>query len=105
MTNGVRRSDRVRVTPLTRRSAFRVLDRSCMSAMQFGLRWLRTRMPRVVRHVAMPVLVLTTSACYRPATDARARGSWAYEVQSPLQGSRTITVEATFDNARTGRIG
>ncbi|MBX3230979.1 MAG: hypothetical protein KIT84_36580 [Labilithrix sp.] len=53
----------------------------------------------------MPLLVLATSACYRPATEASARGSWSYEVDPPAAGSRVVTVEATFDGARTERLG
>ena len=43
----------------------------------------------------------------RPAADAHAaaNGSWVYEVLAPESGSRTVTVEATFVNARTDRIG
>ena len=74
--------------------------------MQFGLRklaWMPIR--EIGRHVAMPLLVLGTSACYRPPTEARAHGSWAYEVEAPTVGSRVVTVEATFEGARTERLG
>jgi hypothetical protein len=64
--------------------------------MQYGL--------RLLRQVGMPLLALATSACYRPAADARAGGSWTFEVEAPPDGSRTLVVEATFDNARTERI-
>lgn len=53
----------------------------------------------------MPLLVFATSACYRPPADARQLGSWTYEVDAPTSGSRLVTVEATFDGARTDRIG
>lgn len=53
----------------------------------------------------MPLLVLATTACYRPATEARARGGWSYEVEAPAAGSRVVTVEATFDAAHTERLG
>src|SRR4051794_4986415 len=77
-----------------------------MSAMQCGLRtrtWMRV--PWIGRRVAMPLLVLATSACYRPPTDAAQHGSWTYEVQAPTAGSRVVTVEATFDGAHTERLG
>ncbi|MBX3188994.1 MAG: hypothetical protein KF819_18380 [Labilithrix sp.] len=51
----------------------------------------------------MPIL-LAASACARPPSDARANGSWTYEVEAPGEGSRTVVVQATFDNARTERI-
>lgn len=75
-----------------------------MGAMQFGLRWAQARRPRVVRRVAMPLLVLATSACYRPPMEARPQGGWTYEVDAPTAGSRVVTVEATFENARTERL-
>jgi hypothetical protein len=55
------------------------------------------------RHLAMPILLAST-ACVRPATDARADGSWSFVVDAPPEGSRTVLVEATFDNARTDTI-
>ncbi|AKV01869.1 hypothetical protein AKJ09_08532 [Labilithrix luteola] len=67
-----------------------------MGAMQYGVALLRS--------VSLPLLVLASSACMKPAADARANGSWAYEVEAPATGSRTVVVEATFDNARTDRI-
>jgi len=67
--------------------------RTGMRALQVGL-----------RRVAMPLLVLATSACYRPPTEARAHGSWTYEVEAPAGSSRVVTVEATFDDARTDRL-
>jgi hypothetical protein len=60
------------------------------------------RRPRLA-HLAMPLLLAST-ACVRPAHDARADGSWSYVVDAPAEGSRTVMVEATFDNARTDRI-
>src|SRR4051812_24970704 len=63
-----------------------------MGAMQYGLRGL-----------AMPLL-FAAAACVRPAVDPRAMGSWSYEVDAPIDGSRVVSVEATFDNARTDRI-
>jgi predicted metalloprotease with PDZ domain len=36
--------------------------------------------------------------------EASARGSWVYEVEAPTSGSRLVTVEATFDGARTERL-
>src|SRR4051812_33400856 len=78
-----------------------------MRAKRFGLRAppsglsIRT----IARHAATPLLVFATSACYPPPVDARAHGSWTYEVQAPSDGSRVVTVEATFDGARTDRIG
>ena len=56
-----------------------------------------------LRHLTMPIL-LASAACVRPATDPRADGSWAFLVDAPPEGSRTVTVEATFDNARTETI-
>jgi hypothetical protein len=53
----------------------------------------------------MPFVFLATSACYRPATEARPHGSWSYEVETPPVGSRVVTVEATFDGAHTERLG
>ncbi len=52
----------------------------------------------------MPLLVLATSACYRPPADARPQGSWSFAVDAPIAGSRRVTVEATFDGARTERL-
>lgn len=63
-----------------------------MGAMQFRL-----------HHLFFPLLLATT-ACLRPPTDSRATGSWTYEVDAPPEGSRTVVVQATFDNARTDRI-
>lgn len=54
-------------------------------------------------HLAMPLLLAST-ACVRPASDPRADGAWSYVVDAPAEGSRTVVVEATFDNARTDRI-
>lgn len=82
-----------------------------MSAMQFRLRESATRLiarlasPAALRRVAMPLLVLGTSACYRPPASARQHGSWVYEVEAPTSGSRLVTVEATFDGAHTDRLG
>ncbi|MCW5837732.1 MAG: hypothetical protein KIS78_35390 [Labilithrix sp.] len=77
-----------------------------MSAMQYGLRaWARVRTGRIARRAALPLLVLATSTCYRPANEARPHGSWAYAVEAPKAGSRVLTVEATFDGARTERLG
>lgn len=64
-----------------------------------------TRVPWIARRVAMPLLVLATSACYRPPAEARQHGSWSYEVDAPTAGSRVVTVEATFEGARTDRLG
>ncbi len=64
----------------------------------------RARLSWIARRVAMPLLVLGTSACYRPPVEARQQGSWAYEVAAPTAGSRVVTVEATFDGARTSRL-
>jgi hypothetical protein len=50
------------------------------------------------------LLLLTSTACFRPAADARAAGSWSYEVEAPVSGSRVVVVEATFENARTARL-
>lgn len=69
-----------------------------MSAMQYLLR-------SAARRLAVPLFFFASSACYRPPTDLRASGAWAYEVEAPAEGSRTLTVEATFSNARTDRIG
>src|SRR3954452_4521024 len=73
-----------------------------MSAMQYRLRGSRGHRPRLA-HLAMPLLLAST-ACVRPAHDARADGSWSYVVDAPAEGSRTVMVEATFDNARTDRL-
>lgn len=59
---------------------------------------------RFVRSLAMPLLVLGTSACARPASVAPSTGSWSYEVDAPREGSRAVVVEATFEEARTARI-
>jgi hypothetical protein len=56
-----------------------------------------------MRHLALPLLLAGT-ACVRPPSDGRATGSWTYEVDAPGEGSRTVVVEATFDNARTERL-
>lgn len=69
-----------------------------MSASPYELR-------RWVTRLSMPLLVLAASACYRPPTDARTTGSWSYEVDAPGEGSRTVSVEATFERAGTDRIG
>lgn len=53
---------------------------------------------------ALPLLVLVTSACYRPPNEARQRGGWSYEVEAPTAGSRIVVVEATFEGARTERL-
>lgn len=85
-----------------------------MGASQYGLRGGggdgTTATPRATRtattwarHLALPLLLAAT-ACVRPASDARAAGSWTYVVDAPAEGSRTVVVEATFDNARTDRI-
>ena len=71
--------------------------------MQYGLRGRGLRWRGAWRHLAMPML-LATAACVRPATDPRADGSWSFMVDAPPEGSRTVTVEATFDNARTDMI-
>jgi hypothetical protein len=63
--------------------------------MQYGLRG-----SRILQHLAIPLLVVATG-CVRPAADPRASGAWSYEVDAPAVGSRTLTVHATFDNART----
>jgi hypothetical protein len=52
----------------------------------------------------MPMLVLATSACYRPPNEPNSRGSWLYEVEAPKAGSRVLTIQATFDAARTDRL-
>jgi hypothetical protein len=65
-----------------------------MGAMQYLVRG---------RHLAMPLLLLAT-ACVRSPADSRASGSWMYEVDAPMEGSRVVRVEVTFDNARTERI-
>lgn len=76
-----------------------------MGAMQYLLHPGTTKQSRrgLWRHLAMPLLLAST-ACVRPAADARAAGSWSYEVDAPADGSRTVVVEATFDNARTDRL-
>jgi hypothetical protein len=86
-----------------------------MGAMQYGLRWasrlargvrqLRVAAPRAVRRIAMPMLVLGTTACYGQISEPRLRGSWVYEVDAPAAGSRILTVDATFEDAHTERIG
>lgn len=55
--------------------------------------------------MSLPLLVLASSACWRPPADARPSGQWSYEVDAPGEGSRTVTVEATFAGARTERLG
>ncbi len=64
-----------------------------MGALQYGL-----------RNLLIPILALGASACMRPPADGRAAGSWTYEVDAPPEGSRTVAVQATFDNAGTERI-
>ena len=74
--------------------------------MQFRLRVRAgTLASEIGRRAALPLLVLATSACYRPATEARPHGSWSYDVVAPTAGSRVLTVEATFDGSRTERLG
>jgi hypothetical protein len=63
------------------------------------------RIGAIAQKLALPLLVLGTSACYRPPALADAHGSWAYEVDAPVDGSRVVTVEASFEGARTERIG
>jgi hypothetical protein len=72
--------------------------------MQYGLRWAHARLARAGRRVAMPLLVVATTACYRPPTEARPQGGWSYDVDAPVAGSRVVTVEATFEGARTERL-
>jgi hypothetical protein len=72
--------------------------------MQYGLRWIGSRLSRLSRQAVMPALVLATSACYRPADDPQSRGSWTYDVVAPEDGSRTLTIQATFEGARTDRL-
>src|SRR5438045_3296444 len=48
--------------------------------------------------------VCASAPWVRPRVDARAARSWSYEVEPPAEGSRTVGVEATFDNARTDRL-
>jgi predicted metalloprotease with PDZ domain len=77
-----------------------------MGAMLFGLRTLaRSPIREIGRRVALPLLVLGTSACYRAPVDARANGSWTYDVEAPTENSRVVTVEATFEGAHTERLG
>jgi hypothetical protein len=70
-----------------------------MGAMQYGLRWTRVSL----RQASLGLLVLATSACYRPPSGPEARGSWVYEVASSSK-SRVLTIDATFDGARTDRL-
>ncbi len=55
-------------------------------------------------YFAMPFLLLGATACARPPIPPQAGGHWAYDVEAPGDGSRTVVVEATFDNARTERL-
>jgi len=72
--------------------------------MQYRLRGSRGHSPRPrLAHLAMPLFLLST-ACVRPAQDPLADGAWSYVVDAPAEGSRTVAVEATFDNARTDRL-
>lgn len=83
--------------------------------MQYGLRATRdgvadetTPSPRKngrFRHLAVPFLMLAAaSACVRPPSEAKSTGHWAYQVEAPPEGSRTVSVEATFENTRTERL-
>ncbi|MDB4941320.1 MAG: hypothetical protein JWP97_854 [Labilithrix sp.] len=64
----------------------------------------RVRAPRSGRAaLALPLLLLGVS-CMRPAAEPRPSGAWAYEVEAPARGSRVVTVQATFDDARTPQI-
>lgn len=56
-------------------------------------------------YFAMPFLLLGATACARPLVSApHAIGHWTYDVEAPADGSRTVVVEATFENARTERL-
>lgn len=90
MQSGLRRWVRARVAPIEPRSA--------------GAAARRGRSARRLRGIVMPLLVLATSACYRPPSEPGQRGSWSYEVDAPVAGSRVVTVESTFDGARTERL-
>lgn len=57
-----------------------------------------------VAFVAPLAFLPATSGCVPSPTDPRVAGSWNYSVEAPARGSRTVVVEATFDNARTVRI-
>lgn len=72
--------------------------------MQFGLRWARRALGLSSLRRVTPLVMLAMTACYRPPTDARQHGSWSYEVEAPANGSRVVTVEATFEGARTERL-
>lgn len=76
-----------------------------MRALAMGLR-IGTAIRRVrVGLMGCPLLVVATSACYRAPADVAARGSWTYDVMAPTAGGRVVTVEATFDAAKTARLG
>lgn len=55
-------------------------------------------------YVAMPFLLLGATACARPPLPPSASGHWTYDVEAPGDGSRTVVVEATFENANTERL-
>lgn len=76
------------------RSALAMLEPLCMS-----------RLAMALSAPLRALLVLATTACYRPPAETAAHGSWSYEVETPAAGSRLVTVEATFDGARTERLG
>ena len=63
-----------------------------MGAMQYRL-----------RDLALPLL-FAAAACARPARDPRSTGSYSYEVTAPSEGSRVVSVEATFEGSREGRL-
>lgn len=56
-------------------------------------------------YAAMPFLLLGATACARPPAPPQASGHWTYDVEAPADGSRTVVVEATFENARTEQLG
>ena len=60
---------------------------------------------RSLRHLTVPVFAFAaSSACVKAPLEPRTLGTWSYDVEAPAEGSRTVMVEATFENARTERL-
>lgn len=57
-----------------------------------------------VKHLGMPMLLGLATACARPPVVPSSGGHFAYDVEAPADGSRTVVVEGTFENARTERL-
>lgn len=65
---------------------------------------MQSRLRDGLRNLCLPLLVLGTSACMKAPADLHPGGSWAFEVEAPENGSRSVVVVAKFEGARTERI-